>query len=61
MSRTQPLYLQVTIAAVLLVVATVAKARVAATGTGLIAAGAALVVIAGALALTFARRVSRPR
>ena len=57
MSRTQPLYLQLTIAAVLLVVATVAATRAFATGTGIIAAGSALVVIAGALALAFARRV----
>jgi HD-GYP domain-containing protein (c-di-GMP phosphodiesterase class II)/HAMP domain-containing protein len=60
MSRTQPLYVQVTVASVLLVLATVAATRAFATGTGVIAAGSALVVIAGALALAFARRVSRP-
>ncbi|HEU0306525.1 MAG TPA: HD domain-containing phosphohydrolase [Lysobacter sp.] len=60
MSRTHPLYVQVTVASALLVVATVAATRAFATGTGVVATGAALVVLAGALALAFARRVSRP-
>lgn len=60
MSRTHPLYLQVTVASVLLVVATVVATRAFAAGTGVIAAGLALVAIAGMLALAFARRVSRP-